>query len=276
MEAFELRDNDKSRYDGKGVEKAINNIRNVIAPALIGLDSNKQEDIDEKMIQLDGTNNKANLGANAILAVSLAVARATSISQKKPLFQYLADLSETKEFDVLPIPMCNIINGGLHANNSIDFQEFMIVPIGASSFKDGIRWSTEVFHMLKANLTGKGLSTGVGDEGGFAPNLPSNTAAMDEVLYAINKAGYKAGIDFKVSIDSASSSFYEDSGIHAHHYVFKEKDISGKSLLKDSNQMMAMVKDWFNKYPILSWEDPLHEEDWERSEEHRYDLQAHS
>lgn len=251
-EAIELRDGDKSRYLGKGVLKAVENVNNVIAEALIGFDVRDQMAIDKTMIELDGTPNKAKLGANAILGVSIAVARAAADYLDVPLYQYLGGFN-TK---VLPTPMMNIINGGSHADNSIDFQEFMIMPVGAPSFKEALRMGAEVFHALAGILKSRGLATSVGDEGGFAPNLSSNEEGFEVIIEAIEKAGYKPGEDVMLAMDAASSEFYN-----------KEKGVydlvdSGEGE-KTVDEMIEIYKNLVAKYPIISIEDGLDENDWE-------------
>lgn len=250
-EAVELRDNDKSRYLGKGVTKAVNNVNTAINEELRGFNIFEQQAIDAKMIVLDGSDNKAKLGANAILGVSLAAAKAAANEMGMPLFRYVGGVNA----HVLPIPMMNILNGGAHADNSIDFQEFMVMPVNANSFSEALRMGTEIFHSLKGVLKGKGFSTNVGDEGGFAPNIKSNTEAIEVVLEAIDKAGYKAGKDIFIAMDAASTEFYDEkTGM----YVFKKS--TGESLT--SQQMVAFWKDWVGKYPIISIEDGLAEDDW--------------
>lgn len=247
FEALELRDGDKKRYGGKGVLKAVNNVNKIIASKVKGMDAALQKEIDQKMIELDGTENKAKLGANAILGVSMAVAHAEAKSQGIPLFRYLGG----NKARVLPVPMMNILNGGVHADNNLDIQEFMIVPKGAPSFRDGLRMGAEVFHSLKSILHGKGLATSVGDEGGFAPNLQSNEEAIVEILEAIAKAGYKPGKDVFLALDCASSSFFENGAY----------DFEGQSL--SSSQVIDIYKKWVEKYPIISIEDGVSEEDWD-------------
>ena len=247
-EAIELRDGDKKRFGGKGVLKAVGHVNNEIAKALAGKDASDQQGIDDIMLKLDGTHNKSKLGANALLAVSMACARAAATNAGKPLYEYLATESSFK----MPVPMMNIINGGSHANNSIDLQEFMIMPVGAPSFSEAIRQGAEVFHALKKVLDDKGMNTAVGDEGGFAPNLPSNESAIEVILEAIDKAGYKAGKDIYIAIDAASSEFYKDG-----KYVLASE---GKSLT--ASQFIDVLEDWVNKYPIISIEDGLAEDDW--------------
>ena len=248
-EAIELRDGDKSRFGGKGVSKAVSHVNNEIANALTGQDAADQNNIDDIMIKLDGTHNKSKLGANALLAVSMAVAKAAAADAGKPLYEYLA----TEAGFAMPVPMMNIINGGEHANNSIDLQEFMIMPVGASSINEAIRMGAEVFHALMKVLDGKGMNTAVGDEGGFAPNLPSNESAIEVILEAIDKAGYKAGKDIYIAIDAASSEFYKDG-----KYVLASE---GKTLTP--SQFIDVLEDWVNKYPIISIEDGMAEDDWE-------------
>lgn len=250
-EAVELRDNDKGTYMGKGVLKAVHNINSVINEELNGAYVLDQTSIDNALIALDGTENKANLGANAILGVSLACAKAAAEESGIPLFKYVGGVNA----NVLPIPMMNILNGGSHADNSIDFQEFMVMPVGASSFSEGLRMGTEVFHHLKEVLKSKGHSTNVGDEGGFAPNLGSNEEAIETVLQAIEKAGYKPGDDMYIAMDAASSEFY-----NAEEKVYHFHQSTGDKLT--SSEMVSYWKDWTNKYPILSIEDGLDEDDW--------------
>ncbi|MGB0884362.1 MAG: phosphopyruvate hydratase [Flavobacteriales bacterium] len=250
-EAVELRDKDDNRYLGKGVLKAIDNVNSTIADELIGMDVEDQLGIDRTMIELDGTENKAKLGANAMLAVSLASARAAAMHTNQMLFNYIGGANAK----VLPVPMMNILNGGSHADNSIDFQEFMIMPIGAESFSESLRMGTEVFHHLKNVLKKEGYSTNVGDEGGFAPNLKSNDHAMEMVLKAIEKAGYRPGEDMGIALDVASSEFYlKDEGVYHLHQSTGEKF--------SSDDLISFYKNWVNKYPILSIEDALDENDW--------------
>ncbi|MCO4806659.1 MAG: phosphopyruvate hydratase [Flavobacteriales bacterium] len=251
-EAVELRDGDSSRYLGKGVLKAVSNVREVFAPELKGAFVSSQAAIDQHMVKMDGSPNKANLGANTMLAISLACAKAAAQSHGMPLYRYIGGVNA----NVLPIPMMNILNGGAHADNKIDFQEFMIMPVGASTFSEALRMGTEVFHHLKAVLKKDGYSTNVGDEGGFAPNLKSNEAALKYVLEAISAAGYKAGKDIFISMDAASSEFYDKK---KGKYVFKKS--SGKELT--SEEMVAFWKDWTDKYPIISIEDGMDEDDWD-------------
>ncbi|MBX7182949.1 MAG: phosphopyruvate hydratase [Bacteroidia bacterium] len=251
-EAVELRDGDKGLYLGKGVLNAVNHVNTVIAEELQGWPVFDQNGLDAKMLELDGTDNKSNLGANAILGVSLAAAKAAAQISGQPLFRYVGGVNA----NTLPIPLMNILNGGSHADNSIDFQEFMIMPVGADRFSDALRMGTEVFHHLKNVLKSKGMSTNVGDEGGFAPNLKSNEEAIESVLQAIEKAGYRPGIDIYIAMDAASSEFYlEDEKV----YHFKKSD--GRKL--SSSEMVAYWKDWTSKYPILSIEDGLFEDDWD-------------
>lgn len=247
FEALELRDGDKKRYLGKGVLKAVDNVNKIIAPIVKGMEVTLQKEIDKKMIELDGTENKAKLGANAILGVSMAVAHAGANSQKKPLFQYLGG----NKANILPVPMMNILNGGIHADNNLDIQEFMIVPKGAPSFREGLRMGAEVFHNLKSILKNKKYSTSVGDEGGFAPNLNNNEEAVELIIEAITKAGYKPGKDVFIALDSASSSFFENGGY----------SVEGKSI--NSSQLIDLYRKWLDKYPIYSIEDGLAEEDWD-------------
>ncbi len=249
-EALELRDGDKTRYGGKGVLKACENIVKKIAPKIVGQEFNSLAEIDNLLIELDGTPNKSKLGANAILSVSMACARAFAGERGVELYEYLGGTSA----NLLPIPMMNILNGGVHADNSVDIQEFMIVPVGAPSFHEALRMGVEVFHTLKGVLKDKGYSTGVGDEGGFAPNLRSNEEAVELILLSIEKAGYKSGEDIYLAIDSASSEFYED-GV----YVFKKSDGSKRN----SEDMIKFWENWVKTFPIISLEDPLSEDDWE-------------
>ncbi len=250
FEAVELRDGDKKRYGGKGVLKAVANVNDIIGPALAGSDPEKQTDIDKRMIELDGTPNKAKLGANAILGVSMAVARVAALSRETPLYAYLGG----KEEYLLPVPMMNILNGGKHADNSVDFQEFMAMPIGAPSFKEALRYGAETFHTLKDILHQKGYSTAVGDEGGFAPNLKSNEEACELIVEAIGKAGYKPGKDIAIALDPASTSFYEKGEYHL------TKSGQGE---KTSGEMNSLYQSWVQEYPIVSLEDGLAENDWE-------------
>ena len=254
-EALELRDGDKSKYLGKGVLKAVANVNNEIAKAAAGLDASDQRALDHKMISLDGTPTKSRLGANAILAVSMAAARAAAIASKQPLYKYLCRYSTDKNASLLPCPMMNILNGGAHADSSVDFQEFMVMPVGAPSFSEGLRWGVEVFHALKAALKKHGYSTAVGDEGGFAPSCKSNEEAIQIVLEAIQAAGYKPGEQVSIALDPAASEFYDKS---SGKYVFKKSDKSWHS----SAEMAAYWTAWVEKYPIVSIEDGLAEDDW--------------
>jgi enolase len=251
-EAVELRDNDKTQYLGKGVLRAVNNVNTVIAQRLKGMYIFDQNAIDAAMIELDGSSNKGTLGANAILGVSLAVARAASEASGQPLYRYVGGVNA----NLLPIPMMNILNGGSHADNGIDFQEFMIMPIGAESFSEGLRMGTEIFHHLKAVLKSQGLATNVGDEGGFAPNFKNNEEAIKAVMQAIDKAGYKAGEDIYIAMDAASSEFYNTD-----EKVYHFKKSTGDKLT--SSQMVDFWADWRKKYPIISIEDGFAEEDWD-------------
>lgn len=250
-EAVELRDGDLSEYMGKGVLKACHNVNEIIADELIGADVFDQIDIDQTMIDLDGTDNKAKLGANAILGVSLAVAKAAALELEQPLYRYIGGVSAR----TLPVPLMNILNGGKHADNSIDFQEFMIMPVGADTFSEGLRWGTEIFHNLKKVLHDKGHSTNVGDEGGFAPNLKSNVEAIEIVLQAIEKSGFRPGEDIMIAMDAAASEFY-----NAQEKVYHLHFSTGEKLT--SEEMVAYWTNWCNKYPILSIEDGLDEDDW--------------
>jgi len=249
FEAVELRDGDKSRYLGKGVQKAVDNVNEVIAPELIGMDASRQVEIDKRLIELDGTPNKGKLGANAILAVSLAVARAAAESVGLPLYQYIGGINAQD----LPVPMMNILNGGAHADNNVDFQEFMIMPVGAKSFKQALQMGAEVFHNLKKVLASKGYNTAVGDEGGFAPNLKSNEEAIQVILEAIQTADYEPGKDVVLAMDVAASEFFKDG-----KYVLAGE---GKTLTTD--EMIAFYESLIDKYPIVSIEDALAEEEWE-------------
>jgi len=251
-EAVELRDNDKKIYDGKGVLNAVNNVNTTIADELIGWDVADQTGIDQKMIEIDGTENKGKLGANAILAVSMAVAKAAALEANLPLYRYIGGTNAK----VLPIPMMNILNGGAHADNKIDFQEFMVMPIGASSFSEALRWGVEIFHSLKSVLKKNGYSTNVGDEGGFAPNIQSNEEAIETVLKAIEKAGYKAGMDVGIAMDPAVSEMYNTE---KQVYHFHKSD--GKELSRE--KMVDFWEKWVNEYPIISIEDGMAEDDWE-------------
>jgi enolase len=249
-EAVELRDGDRSRYMGKGVKKAVANVNGIIAGKVKGMDPLHQEEIDTLMIRLDGTKNKGNLGANAILGVSLAVAKAAAASKGRSLFRYLGG----DEARLLPVPMMNILNGGKHADNNVDLQEFMIMPAGFTSFGESLRAGVEVFHSLKKVLSSKGYNTAVGDEGGFAPNLKSNDEAVELILQAIDKAGYKAGKQIYIALDPASSEFFSNG-----KYVFSKSDKSSKT----PDQMVAFYENWVKQYPIISIEDGMAEGDWE-------------
>lgn len=251
-EAVELRDNDKTQYLGKGVNRAVNNVNTAISEKLKGMYIFDQDAIDRTMIELDGSPNKGNLGANAILGVSLAVARAAAEECRQPLYRYIGGVNA----NILPIPMMNILNGGSHADNGIDFQEFMIMPIGAETFSDGLRMGTEVFHHLKAVLKSQGMSTNVGDEGGFAPNFRNNEDAIKAVMQAIEKAGYKAGEDIYIAMDAAASEFY-----NTEEKVYHFKKSTGDKLT--AAQMVEFWADWRKKYPIISIEDGFAEEDWD-------------
>ena len=248
-EAVELRDGDKDNYLGKGVLKAVQNVNDTIAEELIGCNVYDQPYIDKMLIELDGTPNKAKLGANAILGVSLAVANSAAKSLDLPLYQYVGGVNAK----VLPVPMMNIINGGSHADNSVDLQEFMVMPVGAKTFSDALKMCAEVYHTLKKTLHDKGYSTAIGDEGGFAPDLKSNEEAIEVIIEAITKAGYKAGEDMFIAIDAASSEYYKDG-----KYVLEHE---GKTLT--AAEMVDFLEDWVNKYPIISIEDGMAEEDWE-------------
>ncbi|NLK06402.1 MAG: phosphopyruvate hydratase [Spirochaetales bacterium] len=253
-EAVELRDGDKSRYLGKGVLKAVDNVNNIIAPELEGMDALDQVAIDRAMIALDGTPNKAKLGANAILGVSMAVARAAADYLGLPLYKYLGAYHAC----VLPVPMANILNGGAHSDNKVDFQEFMVMPIGAPSLREGLRWTAEVFHNLKSVLKGKKYNTSVGDEGGFAPDLQSNEEALEVIMEAIKKAGYTTGRDgdFMIALDPASSELYDEKT-----KTYTLKWTTGEKLT--SAQMVDLWEDWANRYPIISIEDGMAEDDWD-------------
>ncbi|HUK26646.1 MAG TPA: phosphopyruvate hydratase, partial [Terriglobales bacterium] len=248
-EAVELRDGDKERYLGKGVLKAVQNVNGEIADALANMDASDQRALDQKMIELDGTENKGRLGANAILSVSMAAARAAARSYRLPLYRYLGGAGA----NTLPTPMMNILNGGAHADNNVDFQEFMVMPVGAESFSEALRWGVEVFHTLKGVLKKRGYNTSVGDEGGFAPSLKSNVEAIEVVLEAIQQAGFKPGYDVAIALDPAASEFYQDG-----KYVFKKSDKSTKS----SEDMALFWAKWVRDYPIVSLEDGLAENDW--------------
>jgi len=249
-EAVELRDGDPQRYGGKGVLRAVHNVSDLIARALKGMDARDQGEVDRTLIELDGTPTKSKLGANAILAVSLATARAAANDQNLPLYRYLGG----ENAKTLPVPMMNIVNGGAHADNNVDFQEFMIVPVGADKFSEALRTGAEIFHTLKSVLKKKGYATGVGDEGGFAPNLKTNEEAIETIIEAISQAGYEAGSDVLLALDPAASEFYDGEA-----YVFKKSD--GRKL--SSDQMISYWKDWVEKYPIISIEDGMAENDWD-------------
>jgi enolase len=249
-EAVELRDGDRNRYMGKGVLNAVSNVNTTIAKAVLGFEAREQLDIDRTMIELDGTPNKRNLGANAILSVSMAVARAAAAEKQMPLWRYLADQGDAT---LLPVPMMNILNGGSHAPNNVDIQEFMVMPVGAETFSEGLRMGVEVFHNLKKVLSSQGKSTAVGDEGGFAPDLASNEEAVEVVLMAIEQAGYRPGEDIVLALDPAATEFYEDG-----EYVFRW---SGGER-RDAAGMVEFWTEWMDKYPIRSLEDPLDENDW--------------
>ena len=254
-EALELRDGDKTRYLGKGVLKAVANVNTEIAKAVAGLDAADQRGLDKRMIELDGTPTKSRLGANAILAVSMAAARGAAAAQNLPLYKYLARYSTDSTANVLPVPMMNILNGGAHADSSVDFQEFMVMPIGAPNFSEALRWGVEIFHALKSALKKHGYSTAVGDEGGFAPSCKSNEEAIQIVLEAIAAAGYKPGEQVSIALDPASSEFYDKA---SGKYVFKKSDKSAHS----SAEMTAYWTSWVEKYPIVSIEDGMAEDDW--------------
>jgi enolase len=250
-EAVELRDGDAAHYLGKGVLQAVENVESVIAPELVGMDASNQKLIDATMIALDGTENKGSLGANAILAVSMACARASAEALGLPLYRYLGGVNAS----ILPTPMMNILNGGAHADNNVDFQEFMVMPVGAETFADALRWGAEVFHTLKSVLKKKGYNTAVGDEGGFAPSLKSNVEAIEVILEAIQLAGYTPGEDIAIALDPAASEFYNRE---IGKYVFKKSDKSEKT----AEQMTEFYESWIRQYPIISLEDGLDENDW--------------
>ncbi len=251
FEAVELRDGDKSRYLGKGVQKAVDNVNDIIAEEIVGMNIFDQVGIDKMLIELDGTDNKGKLGANAILGVSLACAHAAASSLGLPLFQYIGGVNGK----LLPVPMMNILNGGQHADNNVDIQEFMVMPVGAPNFKEGLRMGAEVFHSLKAVLKGKGLNTAVGDEGGFAPNLSSNEEAIEVIVEAIKKAGYEPGKDIKIAIDTAASGMYDEAT--------KTYDFAGEGVKRTIAEMVDYYDMLTSKYPIISIEDGLAEDDWE-------------
>ncbi len=248
FEALEMRDGDKSIYCGKSVLKAVDNVNNIIAPELIGENAADQQNIDKLMLELDGTENKSKLGANAILGVSLACAKASALAFEMPLYRYLGGINAS----TLPVPMMNVLNGGAHADNNVDFQEFMITPVGASSFTEAIRMGAEVFHNLKTVLKNKGMVTSVGDEGGFAPNLSSNEEALQVIIEAIEKAGYTTD-QVKICLDVASSEFYEDG----------KYNLAGEGKVLSREEMVDFLANWVDKYPIISIEDGMAEEDWE-------------
>ncbi|MED5432877.1 MAG: phosphopyruvate hydratase [Pseudomonadota bacterium] len=252
-EALELRDGDKARYLGKGVTKAVGNVNSAIRELLVGMDASDQKALDKAMIDADGTENKANLGANAILAVSLAAAKAAAVDQGKPLYEYISDLQDDDNEYSLPVPMMNIINGGEHADNNVDIQEFMIQPVGAPTVAEAIRYGAEIFHALKGVLKKRGLNTAVGDEGGFAPDLPSNEAALEAIMEAIDIAGYKAGDDVTLALDCASSEFYKDG-----NYV-----LAGEGRTMTSAEFADYLAELCDRYPIISIEDGMDESDWE-------------
>ncbi|MBI4398082.1 MAG: phosphopyruvate hydratase [Candidatus Omnitrophica bacterium] len=249
-EAVELRDGDKKRFGGKGVLRAVKNVNSIIAPKLVGRDASKQRLIDEFLMELDGTENKSKLGANAVLGVSLAAAHAAANARNLPLFQYIGG----ERANVLPVPMMNIINGGSHADNNVDLQEFMIMPFGAETFSDALRMGAEIFHALKKTLHAKHLSTAVGDEGGFAPDLQSNEEAIEVILEAIQAAGYKPGVEIKIALDPASSEFYKDG-----KYILKAETKS----VRTSAEMVDFYESWVKRFPIFSIEDGVAENDWE-------------
>ena len=255
-EAIELRDGDKSRYLGRGVLKAAGHVNGEIAKAVAGMDAADQRTLDRRMIEADGTPNKSKFGANAILAVSMAAARAAATALGQPLYKYLARYSSDPSANTLPVPMMNILNGGAHADNSVDVQEFMVMPLGAPTFREALRWGIEVFHNLKVVLKKNGYSTAVGDEGGFAPNLKSNEEALERVLEAITAAGYKPGEQISIALDPASSEFYDRA---SKKYVFKKSDKSART----SEQMTTFWEGWARQYPIVSIEDGLAEDDWD-------------
>lgn len=252
FEALELRDGDKSRYGGKGVQKAVDNVNNIIAPALVGMNAAQFYAVDRKMIELDGTKEKSNLGANAILAVSVAAARAAAHSLSLPLYRFLGGVQGI----TLPVPMMNILNGGAHAKNTVDTQEFMIMPVGAPTFSEALRQCTEVYHALSKILADRGLATSVGDEGGFAPDLSSDEEAIETILSAVEKCGYKAGEDFMIALDAASSEWKSDRGKGFYHQPKSGRDFT-------TDELIAHWENLVKKYPIISIEDALDEEDWD-------------
>lgn len=249
FEALELRDNDEARYQGKGVQKAVANVNEVVGPKILGMEATSQREIDSEIIALDGTDNKEKLGANALLGVSLAVAKAAADSKQIRLYHYIGGL----ETYILPVPLMNIINGGKHADNNVDLQEFMVAPAGAPTFKEALRMGAEIFHALKKVLSSMGLNTAVGDEGGFAPNLKSNAEAVEVIIKAIEKAGYKPGSDAFIAPDPASSEFFKDGKYH----------LASENKVLEPSQMVDFYVDWVEKYPIISIEDGMAEEDWE-------------
>lgn len=251
FEAVELRDADKGRYLGRGVQKAVQNVNKIIAPKIIGLDAIEQTLIDQIMIDLDGTPNKGRLGANAILGVSISTAKAAAYALELPLFQYLGGVNAKQ----LPVPMMNILNGGAHADNNLDIQEFMIMPVGAVNFSDALKMCVEIYHNLKSVLQKKGLSTGVGDEGGFAPNLASNEEALQMIVEAVEKAGYKPGEEIKLALDVAATELYDEDK--------KTYKLSGEGIEKTAKEMIDLYEELLNKYPIISIEDGLSEDDWD-------------
>ena len=252
-EALELRDGDKARYLGKGVTKAVGNVNSAIRELLVGMEADDQKALDKAMIDADGTENKAKFGANAILAVSLAAAKAAAVDQGKPLYEYISDLQDDDNEYSLPVPMMNIINGGEHADNNVDIQEFMIQPVGAPTVAEAIRYGAEIFHALKGVLKKRGLNTAVGDEGGFAPDLPSNEAALEAIMEAIEIAGYKAGDDVTLALDCAASEFYKDG-----KYV-----LAGEGRSMDSEEFASYLAELCDRYPIISIEDGMDESDWD-------------
>lgn len=252
-EALELRDGDKSRYLGKGVQKAVNNINDIIAPALTGNEAQDQRKLDQLMIDLDGTDNKGKLGANAILAVSLAAAKAAAGDAGIPLYEHIANINGTPGQYSMPVPMMNIVNGGEHADNNVDIQEFMVQPVGASNFSEALRCGAEIFHALKSVLNGRGLNTAVGDEGGFAPDLESNAAALALISEAVDKAGYKLGDDVTLALDCASSEFYKDG----------QYDLAGEGKVFDADGFADFLAQLSDQYPIISIEDGMDESDWD-------------
>jgi enolase len=250
-EAVELRDGDQRRYLGKGVQNAVNNVNGKISDAIQGMDASDQRRVDDTMIELDGTPNKAKLGANSILAVSMACARASANAMTTPLYRYLGGVTAS----VLPVPMMNILNGGAHADSNVDFQEFMAMPVGAETFSEALQWGAEIFHTLKSVLKKRGYNTAVGDEGGFAPSLKANVEAIELILEAMQQGGFRAGIDVAIALDPAASEFFDKA---SGKYVFKKSDKSVKS----SEEMVAFWADWVRQYPIVSIEDGLAEDDW--------------